>query len=239
MSRPLTTPPNRMNTRSRVAMNPDGRLSEPIAHPLFSSVYIPASTMPNEAVFFGYGQGDFVPGFTTVLARSHHTNLPKGGTLSEPQTFIASGIRVHVSALAWSTAGVPSLADASVGTTIVNDDNAEDLANLLMSAVLTFEHQDQTVVEEPAIMCPSNYYMDGVAATSQSAGSTAAAQSLTQLSHIGTKGLARSFGRYAQVIGPAEQFAARLEWKLPKTVTITDGKLVYCILDGQWLRAVR
>lgn len=258
MARLIPTPSQKLAVRPRQAQLDDGRFVEPIAHPLFSTAYLPGGALPAELVFFTTGVGDqLLNANAGVVCKRYHTNLEKGGLLPAPKCFIAQGIRLMVNPLAWAATGVPTWSTSTTtnttGTPADTIDDLSDLVNILAGAVLTCEHQDQLFIEEPAWLCPSNYYLEGPAQVSvqQSYGATlytgATANTETQMyaGSFSTKGIARSFGRFGRVINSQEAFIARLEWKMKRSAAganlsgLIDGKLVTAILDGALVRAVR
>ncbi len=251
MARLIPTPSAPLQVRPRMAQLDDGRFVEPVAHPLFSSCYLAAGALPSEAVFFTTGIGDQLIGATAgVTCKRFHTNLDKGGILPAPKCFIAQGIRLFVHPQGWSAAGVPTMAEFTAGGAVFdvasNIDDHQDIISILGGSVLTLEHQDQMVVEEPAWLVPGNYYLDGHCQLNiGGVGGTVTNDTLTVAGTYSSKGIARSFGQFGRVINSQEAFVARLEWKMTRSAQSTtasglnDGKLVTCILDGAMVRGVR
>lgn len=233
-----------MKVQARTSRLPDGRQVEPIAHPLYSAVYVPATVaIPNDLVFFGYGQGDPIPGLSSVIAKPWHTNMDRGGMLAEPRHHLITGVRFFVHPMAFDTSGVPSLADFMMSATTSNDnDSFEDVLHLTQSTTLVVEHQGKVIVEEPAFLVPGNLGADGVASNSMDNGTAATSTSL-DITIVGGRGLPRTFGRYGLLLRPGEAIEVSLQsrWAHQATQRLftNDGKFVFAILDGTSVRAVR
>lgn len=240
------TSPRDLGVRPRYSALPDGTVVEPLAHPLFSAAVVPSGQLPSSITFFGYGQGDQLPGATAgVLAKAVHTNMDKGGILSQPRHVIATGLRFFVPPVVYDVAGTPtnqSQNNTADPSAVQNDDMLQDMLRIVHSGVVTFEHQDKVLLEQPLYTMPGNYVMGGLAESAVALGPSNNTYIRQSTSFPGTIGLEHNFGGKGYVIRPQEAFTVKIDFRNVSSSggnSLQAARLIYAILDGQQLRARR
>lgn len=229
-----------VQTQARRFVGPDGSLIEPIEQPLYSSFALDNAALPQEANFFGYGVGDLVPGAGNAanqIATLFHTNLDRGGQLSRPKLFTATGVRFHLLPLAFTTAAnTPELSDPSFAAAAADSDLFEDLLATFWSGFLRFTVGEKEYVNEPLWLCPANIGFDGLAAVSAGANAGAVMSDVTLPNSIG---VARSFDPYPILISSMQSFSMRIRWPWATNPSLNDDRLAVIILDGKLSREVQ
>lgn len=239
------TKPQVLSVKPRYGALPDGTPVEPIAHPLYSTAFVPAGALPSEINFFQYGIGDYVPG-STIVAKSWHTNMDQGGRLAAPRHHLITGVRVYAQTLIVSTAGAITIAatNASAAAGYTADSVFEDVVFLTQCGVLQIDHNNKTIVEQPVALAPGNYGLTGIVNIDLDA-STGNAQ--IQASVPGSSGLPQTFGNRAFLLKPNEQFECKISYPQVRqngsgstTMQVqATGRYLTVILDGQSIRARR
>lgn len=246
----------------RYARLPDGTQVEPIQHPLFSSYLAQSGNIPNEMVFFSYGVGDQLPGAAAgTVARNYHTNMDRGGQLASPRHQVITGVRVYISPLQWTSAGVPSMAlptgftantpenstdfndtTGSPANAFLQENAVRDIQMLLNTCVLTVEHQGKLIIEQPLWTVPGNYGAGGIATLENEVGTPSAVSYRNTVVSIPTStGLPQTFGNKSFMLRPTESIEVKIvnQFTAGGGNVLIQGKMLTVILDGTQLRARR
>lgn len=219
--------------------------------PLYSSVGVNNAALPSEITFFGYKQGDNVPGagnFSGVRSTPFHTNMRLGGQLPRPQLFICEGVRFYVPMIAaTTTANTPELVDAGFSTT---DESVSQLLDSLVlltySSWFTLTLGDRQYVDHPLWMLPSNVGFGGIASLAYD-DAAAADEGHLDLTLVNTQGALFKmfpFDTIDGVRGPillaeGQQLKATLRCQWTTNPSMLDDLLLVAILDGQMTRAAQ
>lgn len=236
------TKPQVLSVKPRYGALPDGTPVEPIAHPLYSTAFVPSGALPTEINFFQYGIGDYVPG-STIVAKSWHTNMDQGGRLASPRHHLITGVRVYAQTLIVSTAGAITLQATNTAAAYTADQAFEDITFLTQCGVIQIDHNNKTIVEQPTALTPGNYGFAGIVNLDLD---SQASVLTTQASVPGSSGLPQTFGNRAFLLKPNEQFECKISYPQVRqsggstTMQVqATGRYLTVILDGQSIRARR
>lgn len=236
------TIPN-LDIAPRRVIAPDGNLVEPLEHVLYSTVGLASGQIPQDLSLFNYGIGDPISGagnlVTAETAKEWHTNLPKGGILPQPQTFLATALRFHMLPITFTTAAsgaTPALADPGFSAAaLLDSNNIEDMRILFESMHCTFKIGQKTYVDEPLFNLPGNTGIGGISAVSIGA---AAGTHHLDVALPRWEGVERSFLPYMIRIPSQQSFSVNLACRWTTPPSLNSHRALVAMLDGKIAREV-
>lgn len=216
-------------------LNANGRPAVPLdfVHwPLYSSVGINAAVLPREVSFFTYVRGQTVAGAggATITANGVHCNNLLANAIPKPKTFMCTGIRLLLSPLdhASGAPAVSSVMGAGAAVAAANVDQQTDFVFISQSTWFELRQGEVLEVEGPTYLMPGNSGIGGKSATTLIADT----DSIQTRVALCTQGVGWSLKRRPFVLWNQQHFEAKLGCDWATRPTITQERLLYCVLEG-------
>lgn len=227
--------------------NAEGVYVEGLFQPLYSAAGIKGgAAMAAETTFFTYAKNGPVSGNglgaisgagVPKIATTLETNMEQPGQLPVPKSFVIHSLRLVIPCLSFGTFDVPTLPDPSSGAAAQDAEFLEDLLLLQYSCSLRVKIGERTYYDHPLEFCPSNTGFGGAASIAVDTGSAAtiAQQDVQLWNSVGNEFMAAP---YPWLIEPGQTIQVSLRCQFDTPPTLNDDHLVWCVLDGRYLREV-
>ena len=215
---------------TRLTAPAQGRPQLELVHfPLYSSVALDAAAAPRTIQFFTYAIGQVVAGTGTgaIAATRFHTNMQTANFLAAPKTFTVEGVRIVVPGAVYTAS--PAI-QATAGVAIAANPQGDDLQLLVGSGHFRFFVGPKDYVQSPLFAVPANTGLGGVSSTSIS--NTNAASVFQRRTIIHTSGRTWAMPTWPVLIANQQSFGAELLFQWATNPTVSQNRLVFCVLDG-------